>query len=129
MFDFRKIAQTQTSASPLHAGREKLDTEKIIGETLTIEEFSKAFITEKGEVKEFGVVTFREYPGYYYNTGVSFSGIIDAWISGFGDEDDDIWDRINESNAAYQASGDDIRVRFTETRTKGGNNFTKVDIF
>lgn len=128
MFDFRKIAQNQTSASPLHAGREQLDTNEVIGDVLTIEEFSKAFITEKGVVKDFGVVTFKERPGYYYNTGTAFSNIIDAWIAGFGEFDDDIWDRIDEANAAYQASGDEIKVRFTETRTKTGNNFTKVDI-
>lgn len=128
MFNFRKIAKIQTLASPLYEGRKQLETEEIIGEVLTIDEFSKAFITEDGMIKEYGVLTFKEQPGYFYNTGLSFSNIIDAWIAGFGDESVDIYDRIEMSNEAYRESGDEIRVKFSETKTKGGNNFTKVEI-
>lgn len=129
-FDFKKAAQQETSLSPVMVGREKLDTEDIVGKELTIIEFGFApkfdqsgnrIVDETtGEVETFGVVIFAEMPEKYYGVGTVFTKVCQAWAAGFNN------DPVVASQALAAEGG--VKVRFTPSKTKKGNNLTAVEI-
>lgn len=128
-FDFKKTAQQETALSDIMVGREKLSTDEITGQDLTIVAFDFApkftkegkriVDPETGEQDEFGVVVFKEYPAYYYSVGTIFTKICKVWAASFPS--------AKEASAELQASGG-VKVRFTASKAKNGNNLTTVDI-
>lgn len=128
-FNFKKVAQENTLLSAIMVGREKLETEDILGKELTIIGFDFAPKFDQhgmpvadpstGEVDTFGVVVFAEYPDKYYCVGAVFTKVCHAWAAGF--------DSPQEASEALAAEGG-VRVRFTASKTKKGNNLTAVDI-
>lgn len=130
MKSFREIAQESTALCPLMVGKEKLNTEQIINQPLTVIAFDFAEKRNRdtgkievdpltGEVLLFGVVVFREMPEFYYTVGTVMTKICEAWLSEYSSLDD--------ANAALVAEGG-VPVKFTRTTTRGGNNLTKVEI-
>lgn len=129
-FNFKKSAQEETLLSPVMVGRDKLDTDDIIDRELTIVEFGFApkfdqtgnrIVDETtGEIESFGVVVFAEMPDKYYCVGTVFSKVCRAWAAGFDN------DPAKASAALAQEGG--VRVRFTPSKTKKGNNLTAVEI-
>lgn len=127
--DFKKVAQQNTLLSPLMVDRNKLETDEIIDQKLTIIEFGfapkfdksgKAIIDpDTGEADVFGVVIFAEKPEFYYCVGTVFTKVCKAWASGF--------DTTAEASAALAAEGG-VKVLFHHSKTKSGNNLTSVDI-
>lgn len=128
-FDFKKAAQKEVSLSEIMVGREKLSTEEVIGRELTIDAFDFApkfdndgnrIIDEStGEVDEFGVITFVEEPGKYYCVGSVFTKVCKAWAAGFA--------TTEEASKALKESGG-VKVKFSPSKTKKGNNLTAVEI-
>lgn len=128
-FDFKKTAMENTLLSPLMVNRKKLDTDDIIGKELTITAFGFApkfdqngnpsIIQETGEVDTFGVVVFKEHPENYYCVGAVFTKVCKAWAAEF--------DSTETASEALEKSGG-VRVRFTASKTKKGNNLTAVEI-
>lgn len=127
-FDFKKVAQENTLLSAIMAGREKLETEEVLNKELTIIAFDFApkfdqqgnvVTNEGGEVDTFGVVVFAEMPDRYYCVGSVFTKVCHAWAAGF--------DSPSEASQALAAEGG-VRVKFTASKTKKGNNLTAVDI-
>lgn len=126
--NFKQIAQSQTALSPIMVGREKLNTEDILGKDLTIVAFDFApkfdqngnvVADDNGVVDEFGVVVFMEYPEKYYCVGAVFTKVCKAWAAAY--------------QTAAEASDDlaregGVRVRFRASKTKKGNSLTSVDI-
>lgn len=127
--NFKAIAQETTLLSPIMVGKDKLDTESIIDRELTIINFDFAPKFDKqgrtiveegtGEVDTFGVVVFSEFPDKYYCVGTVFTKVCRAWAAPF--------DTVKEASEALEASGG-VRVKFTQSRTKSGNNLTAVEI-
>lgn len=127
--DFKKVAQQNTLLSPIMVGRNKLETDEIIDQELTIIEFGFAPKFDKsgkpiidpdtGEADVFGVVVFAEKPEFYYCVGTVFTKVCKAWASGF--------DTTDEASAALAAEGG-VKVLFHHSKTKSGNNLTSVDI-
>ena len=130
MFDFKQAAQKETALSRIMVGRKKLETEEIINKELTIvgfdfapkfDEYGKRIVDDStGEQDEFGVVVFKEYPDAYYSVGTVFTKVCKAWASEFGG------DAISASEELSKYGG--VRVRFSPSRTKRGNNLTAVEI-
>lgn len=127
-FNFKKVAQENTLLSAIMVGKEKLETEDILDKELTIVAFDfapkfdqqgKPIANEMGEVDTFGVVVFSEYPDKYYCVGAVFTKVCHAWVTGFSSP--------QEASAALAAEGG-VKVKFTASKTKKGNNLTAVEI-
>lgn len=129
VFDFKKAAQETTLLSPIMVGKEKLETDDVINKELTIVAFDFApKFDEKGrpivdpstgEADTFGVVVFSEIPDHYYCVGTVFTKVCHVWEAAF--------DSAEEASEALASEGG-VRVRFTPSRTKKGNNLTAVEI-
>lgn len=125
---FKEIAQEKTLLSPIMVGRDKLETEEILGQPLTIIGFDFApkfdkggnpIVDDNGEVETFGVVIFKEIPNAYYCVGTVFTKVCHAWEEGFAN--------AKEASAALEAEGG-VLVKFSSSKTKKGNNLTAVEI-
>lgn len=127
--NFKKVAQENTLLSAIMVGREKLETEEVINKELTIVEFDFApkfdqtgnpVVDEKtGEVDTFGVVVFKEMPEKYYCVGAVFTKVCRAWAAPF--------ESAKDASEALTAEGG-VKVKFTPSKTKKGNNLTAVEI-
>ena len=128
-FDFKKSAQETTLLSPIMVGREKLTTEDVVGKELTIigfdfapkfDEKGKPIVDEAtGEADTFGVIIFAEIPDSYYCVGTVFTKVCKTWEAAFSS--------AKEASEALAAEGG-VRVKFTPSKTKKGNNLTGVEI-
>lgn len=127
-FNFKQVAQENTLLSAIMAGKEKLETEDILDKELTIVAFDFApkfdqqgnpVVNENGEVDTFGVVVFAEHPDKYYCVGAVFTKVCHAWETGFASP--------QEASAALAAEGG-VKVKFSASKTKKGNNLTAVEI-
>lgn len=130
-FNFKQVAQDSTQLCRLMSGREKLDTSEVVAEdslTIIAFDFAPKFdqqgnpvaIPETGEQDTFGVVVFAEYPDRYYNVGTVFTKVCKAWAAGFSGD--------AEAASAALAKDGGVKVRFSEGKTKKGNNLVNVDI-
>lgn len=128
-FNFKQVAQENTLLSAIMVGKEKLETEQVINKELTIIAFdfapkfdqagNRIIDSNTGEVDEFGVVVFAEMPDHYYCVGAVFTKVCKAWASAFKS--------AAEASEALAAEGG-VRVKFTPSKTKKGNNLTAVEI-
>ena len=126
---FKKAAQDATVLCRLMSGREKLETDDVVGKTLTITAFDFATKFDKnggpiiddatGLVETYGVITFKEMPDNYYNCGVVFSKVCRAWMSGY--------ESAEEASADLAAEGG-VKVEFKMSKTKAGNNLVTCEI-
>lgn len=126
---FRKIAQDSTVLCQLMSGREKLDTQDVIGKKLTITAFDFAPKFDKngqpivdestGLVDQYAVITFKEMPDKYYNCGIVFTKVCKAWMDGY--------DTPAEASEDLAGEGG-VMVEFIATKTKAGNNLVSVEI-
>ena len=129
-FNFKQAAQEATLLCKLMQGREKLDTQDVVGKELTIMAFDFApkfdqqgnpvADSETGEQDVFGVVVFKEFPDNYYNVGTVFTKVTNAWAEAY--------DGNAEKASADLAAQGGVKVRFTEGKTKRGNNLVNVEI-
>lgn len=128
-FNFKQAAQEVTLLSPIMMNREKLDTEDVINKELTITAFDFAPKFDKdgnpiidqstGEIDTFGVVVFSEMPDKYYCVGSVFTKVCHAWAAPFSS--------VKEASEALESEGG-VKVRFSPSKTKRGNNLTAVEI-
>lgn len=126
---FKKIAQDSTVLCQLMSGREKVDTDDVIGKKLTITAFDFAPKFDKngqpivdestGLVDQYAVITFKEMPDKYYNCGVVFTKVCKAWMDGYE----------TPAEASEDLAGEGgVMVEFIATKTKAGNNLVSVEI-
>lgn len=118
--DFRAIAAKTLSLSDLMAGREKINTEDLIGQTVTVSEFDFATVEDKGNKKTFPVLIFAEYPNRYYCGGTLLNKMCIAWAAEY---DGDV---AAASNDLADSGG--VQIRFSAGKTKSGNNLTNIDV-
>lgn len=133
MKNFRKVAQNSTSISPIMAGREKITTEEIVGKTLTVSAFDIAEIKNyvnaaTGEIKdvEYGVFVFAEMPDRYYQAGTVGTRIANDWLLMYEGESEDVHEQCAELSAELEP--EKIQLRFTNSKTKRGQNIVKIDV-
>lgn len=119
MFNFRKTALETTMLSKLQNDREKISTHDLIQQFpdgITVNAFDFAAIDDKS----FAVVTFNEDDTKYYNGGTVLSKMCVAWAAGFAG------DTEAASTALAKAGG--VKLKFTEAKTKNGNNVTTITV-
>lgn len=129
-FNFKKAAQGATLLCKLMQDKEKLTTEDVVGKELTIMAFDFAPKFDQlgnpmadpntGEQDVFGVVVFKEFPEHYYNVGTVFTKVCKMWAGAF--------DNDPEAASVALAKEGGVKVRFTKTSTKRGNNLVSVEI-
>lgn len=113
----RDIARAKSGASRLEAGRKKIDTSDILGEKLTIVDFDLMEYHDdiKNEDVHFYIVAFEEHPDRFYCAGSQLS---------------DICEQIEEVMAeADEEAFEPFQITLEDTKTKAGNNFTKVIVW
>lgn len=119
MFNFRKIALESTMLSKLQNDREKISTHDLIQrfpDGITVNAFDFATVDDKA----FAVVTFKEDDTKYYNGGTVLSKMCAAWAAGFAGDPE------AASTALAKAGG--VKLKFTEAKTKNGNNVTTITV-
>ena len=119
MFDFRKAAIDSTMLSTLQTDREKISTEDLIAtypEGITVNAFDFATVQNK----TFAVVTFNEDDTKYYNGGTVLTKMCVVWASGFAGDP--------EAASTALAKSGGVKLKFTEAKTKSGNNVTTITV-
>ena len=119
MFDFRKAALDSTMLSTLQTNRGKISTEELIAtypEGITVNAFDFATVQNK----TFAVVTFNEDDTKYYNGGTVLTKMCVAWASGFAGDP--------EAASTALAKSGGVKLKFTEAKTKNGNNVTTITV-
>lgn len=119
MFDFRKAALDSTMLSTLQTDREKISTRELIQQFpdgITVNAFDFATVDDKS----FAVVTFNEDDTKYYNGGTVLTKMCVAWAAGF--------DGDPESASIALGKSGGVKLKFTESKTKNGNNVTTITV-
>lgn len=113
------IARKAVGNCKLEVGREKIETDKILGKELTIRDFEYVEYTDKntGEVISYYVVIFEEYPDNFYRAGLQLSEI--CYDIEHDEDAEKMIDEIHEYG---------LVVVLEKVKTKDNNNFTKVTV-
>ena len=122
-FNFKKVANDELSLSPLMDGRDKVETDELYGKELTVVAFDFITTTDKdGESKTYPVVNFEEMPNKFYLGGALLAKVFQAWAN-----DPAFAGDVEECSAALAESGG-VKFRFSKTKTRSGNNLTKIEV-
>ena len=108
-----------TLLSSLQNNRNKISTEELISsfpDGITVNAFDFATVQDK----TFAVVTFSEDDSRYYNGGTVLTKMCLAWAAGFNGDPE-------SASVALMKSGG-VKLKFTETKTKSGNNVTTITV-
>ena len=105
--NFKAAAQSRLQGDSITAGKEKLDTEMLTGEELTISDLE----ARKGEDgKKYYAVIFEEHPDHFIFSGTALTNLI----------------------AEAEDAGEDIRgekiIICEKKKTKSGRWFTPVEL-
>lgn len=126
---FKELAQESTSLCKLQSGREKMDTDDIIGKPVTIIAFDFApkfdkegnqIFNEDGTPDTYAVFVFAEHPDMYYNAGIVLTKVARAWAEAYEGD-------YEAASAALEEAGG-VQIEVEMGRTNGGKNLAKVTI-
>ena len=104
----------------LQVGRNQIETDEIIGKTLTIIGFDITEATIKNEKKVYPVIIFKELPEHYYNGGSLLMNLCKAWSDYFDGD-------VEAASEELERSGG-VKVTFSTTRSQSGNSYTNVEV-
>lgn len=119
MGKLQEIARNVAGNCKLEVGREKIETDEILGKELTIRDFEYVEYTDKttGELISYYVVIFEELPNNFYRAGAQLSEI--CYTIATNEEAEKLIDEIHEWG---------LVVVLEKVKTKDNNNFTKVTV-
>lgn len=124
MSRFADKAKAIQAKSPVMEGREKLvieDVIRIYPEGVTVNRFDILHTREKdGTTKDYVAFNIAEDDKVFVNGGKGMLDIAMAWVEDF---DGDI---TGAAEALYAEGG--VKIKFTKTKTKSGNNFIRPDV-
>lgn len=118
--NMKNIAMNTMLFSRLQAGREKIETDQVLGQTLTIIAFDFATINDHGTEKVYPIVIFEELPDKFLNGGALLNKLCKAWAEEFDGDPE-------AASEALQEEGG-VPVRFGTRRSASGNTYTTVEI-
>lgn len=119
----RELVTSKAMLSPLCVG-DKLSTEQLAGKNLIVTDADLVTYTEKDAktgaetVVEFVVLTVcddKKKPLGYYQGGKALTEIFA--------------DVLADEDYAKEMRADGVKIKLTPKRTKGGNNFTAVEVW
>lgn len=121
---FANLARRATTLSVLMEGREKMSVEDVsttYPDGITITAFDVITTPNKnGEPSTYPVILFAEDDTKFIYGGKALNDIVTSWLANFeGDVE-------TTSNALKAAGG--VKIKLIPSRTKQGNNFTKVEV-
>lgn len=119
MFNFRESAMNSTLLSTLQNNREKITTDDLVAkypDGITVNAFDFATVQDK----TFAVVTFTEDDTKYYNGGTVLTKMCLAWAAGFDGDPE------SASVALTKCGG--VKLKFSLSKTKNGNNVTTITV-
>ena len=120
MIDFKSIAQECTSLSPIMENRGKMSTEEVLKNSaerdgLTIIAADVVpMVNKQGVTQDVPVVVFAEYPDKFYFGGYVLNKIVSKWLDKYGGDTVCMSDELKASGG--------VKMTFTKSRTKGGND-------
>lgn len=126
---FKEMAQDSTSLCKLQSGREKMETDDILGRPVTIIAFDFApkfdkegnqIFNEDGTPDTYAVFVFAEFPDLYYNAGKVLTKVAKAWAEAYEGD-------CEAASAALEESGG-VQIEVEMGRTNAGKNLAKVKI-
>ena len=122
-FNFKQAANKELSLSPLMDHRDKVETDELYDKELTVIAFDFITTTDKdGTPKTYPVVNFEELPDKFYLGGALLAKVFYAWAN-----DPQFNGDVEECSAALAESGG-VKFKFTRTKTRSGNNLTKIEV-
>ena len=119
----KRVAEAETSLSPIMAGRESVKMDYICErypDGVTVDGVDIITTTIEGESKQCPVFTYAEDSSVFAFGGTVLMNIINAWIKALNKP-------VNEVSQTIKEAGG-VRMRFTKTSTKKGNNVFMVTI-
>lgn len=118
--DFKKIAKTAVTSSPLMTG-DALKTDEVLNRRLTINAVDLIQLTnKKGERQNVAVVTFKEIGNAYYLGGMGLTEIVKEWVQAWANEHDGEIDRDAMNVEIAKAN---LVLVLKRTSTRNGNTF------
>ena len=104
-------------------GRDKVETDELYGKELTVVAFDFITTTDKdGNEKTYPVINFEELPDKFYLGGALLAKVFTAWANEPQFNGD-----FEECSAALAESGG-VKFKFSKTKTRSGNNLTKIEV-
>lgn len=122
--NFKEAAKESLILSRLHKDRESAETNEVAAASakdgVTVEDFD---LVQRDDGVTYGVFTFAEMPGKYYQTGIVGTKLIMTWASMFNDD-------VNVAADAYKKDKEKVRLRFKEEKCKGdkSKNVTTIEV-
>lgn len=123
---FKQKAIDSMTLSELEHGRTKLQTEDIVGKTLTIDKFDIVDVEnptddEPNKRMYYCVLVFKELPDNFYNGGLILTKMIATWLEDY--------ETLQECQEAYDAEKDKVQIKATMSKTeKSKNNLVKIEL-
>lgn len=114
--NLREMAKKVTTLSELMSDREKIETSEVVKKYPEGVHVEAIDVVETSEAR-YSVAVFNECPERFYNGGLVLTKIADAWLSEY---------TIEEVNAELKKNP--VKMRFSESKTKGNNNITVIDV-
>lgn len=112
--------------SELEHGRTKLQTEDIVGKTLTISKFDIVDVENPTDDNpnnrmRYCVLVFEELPDNFYNGGLILTKMIDSWVEDY--------ESLEQCQDAYDAEKEKVQIQASMSKTeKSKNNLVKIEL-
>ena len=116
---FASIARKETTLSPIMEGKERITIDDVINnypDGVTIDGFD--MISTSGD--SYPVLTFKEDKDKFLFGGAIMNNICHGWLEHFEGD-------VETANSALVSAGG-VKIRFTKSKTKSGNNITLPEI-
>lgn len=118
-FNFREVAISETSLSPLMEGKDRLTVDDVISQYpqgITVDGFDLM----NGDKGKYAICTFAEDATKFFFGGSILTKIVEKWVAGFDGD-------IEQASHVLKDSGG-VKMQLKHGKTKNGNNLTLVDV-
>lgn len=112
--NLKELASSISGGSALMEGREKVNTEDIVGIELTLVDFDILKYEKDGKEVSYPICVFKELPDKFYQGGMQLSRLCEAIAS-----DEDLLAELKEQG---------LKLMFESSRTRSGNDFVNFSV-
>lgn len=112
--NLKELASSISGGSALMEGREKINTEDMIGIELTLVDFDILRYEKDGKEVSYPICVFKELPDKFYQGGMQLSRLCEAIAS-----DEDLLAELKEQG---------LKLMLESSRTRSGNDFVNFSV-